>query len=233
MLDYRDVHLQLGGRPVLDGFDLRLEAGERVGILGPSGAGKSSLLKLIAGLLPAQGGQCRSDFRHAVLVFQEPRLLPWCRVGENLEIPLRAIGHDAAAARRLALDWLQRVGLEQYAQAWPGQLSGGMAQRVALARAFAVQPDLLLLDEPFSALDPALRGALTQLCREGLEHTGATLLCVSHHPHELIELVDRCVLLDSGRGRCFGIAEPADAEARRATANNLQSVLMNLESSPS
>jgi NitT/TauT family transport system ATP-binding protein len=233
MLELREVNLTLSGRRVLDGFDLQLVAGERVGILGPSGAGKSSLLKLIAGLLRVQGGHYRNSFRHPVLVFQEPRLLPWCRVCENLEIPLRAVGHGAAQARRLALEWLERVGLSEHAQAWPGQLSGGMAQRVALARAFAVQPDLLLLDEPFSALDPALRDTLARLCREGLEHTGATLLCVSHHPHELIALVDRCVLLDNGRARCFDIAEPGDAEARRATANTLQTVLMNLESSPS
>lgn len=233
MLELRAVDLTLNGRRVLDGFDLQLAAGERVGILGPSGAGKSSLLKLVAGLLRVQGGHYRTTFRHPVLVFQEPRLLPWCRVSENLEIPLRAAGHGKRQARRLALEWLERVGLSDRALAWPGQLSGGMAQRVALARAFAVQPDLLLLDEPFSALDPALRDTLGRLCREGLEHTGATLLCVSHHPHELLELVDRCVLLDSGRARRFDIAEPGDAQARRDTADTLQTVLMNLESSPS
>jgi NitT/TauT family transport system ATP-binding protein len=199
--------------------------GERIGILGASGAGKSSILKLAAGLLNAQQGRLRNDFRHPVLVFQEPRLLPWCSVLENIEIPLRAARHSAADARRLALDWLQRVGLRDRDQAWPGQLSGGMAQRVALARAFALQPDLLMLDEPFSALDPGLRRSLAQSCEAGLKQTGAALLYVSHHPHELVELVDRCILLDGCRGHHYNID---DVQQRWQVAEALQRALTTL-----
>ncbi|HFH3236526.1 TPA: ABC transporter ATP-binding protein [Pseudomonas aeruginosa] len=196
MLDWRAVELALGERLVLAGASLSLRPGERVGILGRSGAGKSSLLRLAAGTLEARRGTVENRFRHAVLAFQEPRLLPWCRVAENLEIPLRAVGHQRQAARRLAREWLVRVGLADQERAWPNQLSGGMAQRVALARALAVEPDLLLLDEPFSALDPALRESLLALCRDWLERSGAALLCVSHHPAELVGLVERFVLVD-------------------------------------
>lgn len=209
MLDWRGVNLQLGGRTVLCELNLQLRPGERVGLLGGSGTGKSCLLKLAAGTLTAQHGSLSNGFRHAVLAFQEPRLLPWCRVAENLEIALRAAGREASVARCLAREWLARVGLGEFANAWPQQLSGGMAQRVALARALSVAPDLLLLDEPFSALDPALRGTLIELCRVWLKQSGAALLCVSHHPDELLPLVERFVLLQAGRLLAFDPAASA------------------------
>lgn len=222
MLELKQIGLQFGARQVLQDFDLQVRPGERIGILGASGAGKSSILKLAAGLLNAQQGSLRNDFCHSVLVFQEPRLLPWCSVLENIEIPLRAARHSAGDARRIALDWLQRVGLHDWKLTWPRQLSGGMAQRVALARAFALQPDLLLLDEPFSALDPGLRRSLTQLCEAGLKDTGAALLYVSHHPHELVELVDRCILLDGCHAQHYPID---DTQQRSQVAATLQRAL--------
>lgn len=209
MLDYTNLSLRRGARDVLAGFDLRLQAGERVGILGASGAGKSSVLKLAAGLLQPSGGMLRQSFRHPLLVFQEPRLLPWCSVVDNVALPLEAAGTRRTEAHTTALSWLERVGLQDQGRCWPRELSGGMAQRVALARAFALQPDLLLLDEPFSALDPGLRRALTQLCDVCLRDSGAALLYVSHHPHELVELVDRCVLLEHGKGRDYLIGAHA------------------------
>jgi len=207
MLEFDQLSLSLGGRDVLSRFDLRLQRGERVGVLGASGAGKSSILKLAAGLLRPTGGSLRNGFAHTVLVFQEPRLLPWCSVLENVTLPLRAAGARRADAEATARAWLTRVGLGERALAWPRELSGGMAQRVALARAFALQPDLLLLDEPFSALDPGLRRSLAQLCDDGARASGAALLYVSHHPHELVELVERCVLLEDGRGRDYLIGQ--------------------------
>src|SRR5690606_14760419 len=164
MLELRQVSLKFGSRSVLDGVDFRLAAGERVGVLGASGAGKSSLLKMAAGLLPATSGAMVNSYRHPLLVFQGPRLLPWRRLRENVEIPLLAAGCPKEQARDRADHWLGKVGLSGYHDAWPRELSGGMAQRAALARAFALQPDLLLLDEPFSALDPALRADLGALC---------------------------------------------------------------------
>jgi ABC-type nitrate/sulfonate/bicarbonate transport system ATPase subunit len=211
MLELSNIVLRRGRHHVLDGVALRIAPGERVGLVGPSGAGKSSMLKLVAGLLQPERGTCRNGFAHTCLVFQEPRLLPWRRVRDNLTIPLRAAGYDATQARAIADDWLTRVGLSGCADAWPGQLSGGMAQRVALARAFALSPDLLLLDEPFAALDPPLRRALGALCDDALARTGAALLCVSHHPDELAERVDRCLLLEHGRLRPHPLPDPRPA----------------------
>lgn len=211
MLEFSRVVLERAGQRVLDGVDLRIFPGQRVGLVGPSGAGKSSLLQLAAGLLAPASGAVGNTFARTCVAFQEPRLLPWRSVLENLRIPLRAAGHDDAQARRIAGRWLARVGLDARAQAWPRQLSGGMAQRVSLARAFALEPDLLLLDEPFGALDPALRQELGELCDAELARTGAALLCVSHHPQELARRVDRCLRLEHGHlhpcllpGACAG-----------------------------
>lgn len=209
MLEFDGVGLRYGAHGVFERLDLRLAAGERLGILGPSGIGKSTLLRLAAGLLAPQQGRIRNGFARTTMVFQEPRLLPWRSVRDNLELPLRAAGHGAAEARRLALHWLAQVELDQYALAWPGQLSGGMAQRVALARAFALRPSLLLLDEPFSALDGALRRRLGALCERMLRADGAALLYVSHHPQELLQLAPRCLSYEQGRWQLRATADAA------------------------
>ena len=227
MLELRGVSIDRGGRRIVDGVDLQLRPGEHLGLLGVSGSGKSSLLKLAAGLLvPSQGGY-RNDFAHPLLVFQEPRLLPWRRVRANVEIPLRAAGCGATEGRRRAGEWLERVGLGAQADAWPGQLSGGMAQRAALARAFALEPDLLLLDEPFSALDPGLRASLGEVCRSLLAQTRAALICVSHHPDELVGLVDRCALLDAGSLRRFDIDDRRPGQSRDQVAAALHAALVH------
>lgn len=193
MLELDQLGLRLGGRTVLQHIDLRLLPAERVGLIGPSGAGKSSLLRLACGLQKPSSGRLTNGFARTALLFQEPRLLPWRRVQDNLALPLVAAGLPAAQAARQALQWLEKVELDTaLAQAWPQQLSGGMAQRVALARALALQPDLLLLDEPFSALDPALRLRMAGLCMDSVARQGCALLCVSHHPQELAAMVTRC-----------------------------------------
>lgn len=199
MLEMRNLSLAFGPRTVFDDIHLEVRPGERIGVIGPSGAGKSSLLRVAAGLLKPDGGTCRNTFQCTRLVFQEPRLLPWRNVADNLDIALRAGGVAAGeiAARRDR--WLGRVGLADSAQAWPSELSGGMAQRAALARALALEPDLLLLDEPFSALDPALRADLGRLCAEQARATGAALICIGHQPWELAGLVDRIWRVADGR----------------------------------
>jgi NitT/TauT family transport system ATP-binding protein len=201
MLEMRDLHLSFGPRSVLDGIHLDVRPGERIGVIGPSGAGKSTLLRLAAGLLRPDSGTCRNSFLRTRLVFQDPRLLPWRSVAANLDIALRAGGVPAGeiAARRDR--WLARVGLSDAAHAWPGELSGGMAQRAALARALALEPDLLLLDEPFSALDPAMRADLGKLCADQARATGAALVCISHQPWELAGLVDRILHVAGGQVR--------------------------------
>ncbi len=177
---------------MLAGVDLTLQPGEFVAVLGRSGTGKSTLLRILAGLDPVFDGEVDVPERRAV-VFQEPRLLPWKRVIDNVRLGLeRADGRAAADA---ALD---EVGLAGHRRAWPKTLSGGEAQRVALARALVRQPDLVLLDEPFGALDALTRikmhALLQELCRR---HRPAVLL-VTHDVDEAILLADRVVVLDGG-----------------------------------
>ena len=229
MLELSHVQVLFGQKPVLQDLSFTLKAGQRLGVLGPSGEGKSTLLRLVAGLLKPDSGQLWSEFRHPVLVFQQPRLLPWRSVLDNVQIPLRAQGLSAAQAKERALYWLAQVELADVAQSWPGELSGGMAQRVALARAFALQPDLLLLDEPFSALDPALRNSLAQVCLRCLEETGAALLYVSHQPRELMRVADSCLLLQKGHGQLFEPASPGDTAAREQLADSLYAQLLSQE----
>jgi len=232
MLEMQALSLRYGDQAVLEDIDLRLAPGERVGLLGPSGAGKSSLLRLAAGLLPPSGGQLRNTFRCPVLMFQEPRLLPWRHALDNVALPLRAAGHAAARAEAIAHDWLARVGLDRAMRAWPGELSGGMAQRVSLARALALAPDLLLLDEPFSALDPALRLQLSACCHEEMAARKSALLCISHDPHELLGLVDRCVLVQHGRLTPIPLGGPIGSPQRTADADRLRALLLDTRAQP-
>lgn len=195
MLEFKNAGLSFGPRQVLKGIDLHVAPGGRYGLLGGSGSGKSSLLRMAAGITAPTSGSCVNAYRYPALLFQEPRLLPWRRVRENIEIPLRAMGLSKEEARQRSDEWIHKVDLKHAAEAWPGELSGGMAQRAALARAFALHPDLLLLDEPFSALDPALRASLSRLCVNYVEEHSAALICSSHHPQELVHMVDHCLLI--------------------------------------
>ena len=184
---------RFGERVVLDGVDLELGAGEFVAILGRSGTGKSTLLRILGGLDPEFTGVADVPERRS-FVFQEPRLLPWKRVVDNVRL-----GLPGSAGAKAARDALAEVGLTAHERAWPKTLSGGEAQRVALARALVRAPELLLLDEPFGALDALTRirmhALLQQLCRR---HRPAVLL-VTHDVDEAILLADRVVVLDDGR----------------------------------
>lgn len=232
MLEMQNLALRFGAQPVLAQVDLRLAAGERLGLVGPSGAGKSSLLRLAAGLLAPTQGTLRNTFRHPVLMFQEPRLLPWRNARDNVALPLRAAGRRAADAHATAEAWLARVGLDGAGSAWPAELSGGMAQRVSLARALALEPDLLLLDEPFSALDPALRRQLSACCHEEVARRGAALICISHDPHELLALVDRCVVVGQGRVAPVALSGPIGSPERAADAERLHAQLLDSRKQP-
>jgi sulfonate transport system ATP-binding protein len=187
------VGRRFGTRTVLAGLDLEVRQGEFVAILGRSGTGKSTLLRALAGLDPGIEGRISVPPRRAV-VFQDPRLLPWARVLDNVTLGLR--GPDATARGR---DALAEVGLEAHARDWPKTLSGGEAQRAALARALVREPQLLLLDEPFGALDALTRikmhALLQQLCAR---HRPAVLL-VTHDVDEAVLLADRVVVLSEGR----------------------------------
>jgi sulfonate transport system ATP-binding protein len=194
----RNVTRAFGGREVLRGLDISIAPGEFVALLGRSGTGKSTLLRILGGLDPDYGGDVLVPQRRAV-VFQEPRLLPWQRVLPNVAIGLKPTNqNERVRLRELSLSALGEVGLADHARAWPVTLSGGEAQRVALARALVREPQLMLLDEPFGALDALTRtrmhGLLQDLCAR---HHPAVLL-VTHDVDEAILLADRVLVLRDG-----------------------------------
>src|SRR6516164_8776061 len=179
---------RFGDRVVLDHLDLVIGDEELVVLLGPSGCGKSTLLRLLAGLDQPDGGTVEVPANRAI-VFQADRLLPWQRVFRNVALGLR--GADAAERARIAL---AEVGLAGRERAWPKELSGGEAQRVALARALVSEPELVLLDEPFAALDAITRLRMHDLLRELRSRHHAAMLLVTHDVDEAIALADRIVV---------------------------------------
>lgn len=197
--------------PVFQGIDLAVHAGEIVALLGPSGSGKSTLLRLLTGLAPPSDGQVLVHGRPldgvhpgAALVFQNFALFPWLTVLENVELGLKAQGVTAAGRRRRALAAIDLIGLDGFEEAYPKELSGGMMQRVGFARALVVEPELLCLDEPFSALDVLtaenLRGELLALWR-GRELGIQAIVIVTHSIEEAVYLADRAIILGKDPGR--------------------------------
>ena len=201
----RDAHRRFGRRSVLDGLDLDIHAGQFVALLGASGSGKTTLLRILAGLDVVDSGDVFVP-RVRTVVFQEPRLVQSKRVWRNV-----TIGRGrSAATRQAALAALAEVGLDSHADAWPATLSGGEAQRVALARALVREPQLLLLDEPFAALDALTRLNMQQLIANlCLRHRPAVLI-VTHDVEEALRLADRVVVLRSG-----GISLDVDVDLPR------------------
>ncbi|MBY8870281.1 ABC transporter ATP-binding protein [Micromonospora sp. PLK6-60] len=191
----RDLARGFGDRTVLDGLDLTIGAGEFVALLGRSGSGKSTLLRALAGLDGEVTGSGLVDVpANSSVVFQDARLLPWQRVLDNVVLGLR--GPDAAERGRAAL---AEVGLAGRDRAWPSELSGGEQQRVALARALVSEPELLLADEPFGALDALTRLRMHDLLRRLCDRHRPAVLLVTHDVDEAITLADRVLLLDAGR----------------------------------
>ncbi|MFI6870821.1 ABC transporter ATP-binding protein [Nocardia sp. NPDC050406] len=182
-----------GERQVLTGIDLEIQRGEFVALLGRSGSGKSTLLRALAGLDGEHTGELVVSGEVAV-AFQEPRLVPWKRVLANIALGLRH--SDPKRAARAALE---EVGLGERAEAWPLTLSGGEAQRASLARALVREPDLLLLDEPFSALDALTRITIHNLVRQLWTRYRPGVLLVTHDVDEALLLADRALVLGDGR----------------------------------
>lgn len=188
----RGLRRSYGRRVVIDGLDLTIARGEFVALLGESGCGKTTLLRTLAGLDPVDGGRIEAPARPAV-VFQEHRLLPWAPLWRNVGLGLRG-----ASGVRLAASALSEVGLSGRENDWPRSLSGGQAQRVALARALVRHPQLLLLDEPFAALDALTRIRMHGLVKELVARHRPGVLLVTHDVDEAIALADRVLVMRDG-----------------------------------
>jgi len=206
-----------GGRVVaLEGIDLLVDRREFVVFLGPSGCGKSTLLYLISGLERATSGSVRSGGAEVTgpgtdrgLIFQESSLFPWMSVGENVTFGLKLRGVAAHERRSMAADLLRKVGLGDAGDKRPDQLSGGMRQRAAMARALALRPEVLLLDEPFAALDVQTRSKMQDFLIDVWRDSGASMLFVTHHIDEAVALADRVVVFTARPGRIKSVV-PVD-----------------------
>ncbi|MFZ2870296.1 ABC transporter ATP-binding protein [Zavarzinia sp.] len=207
VIDIRGLAIVLGGNTILEDFDLTVEKGEFVAVVGASGVGKSTLLRIVAGLIPAAAGSVRvaaaaaPDRRPYAMVFQDARLLPWRRVTRNVEFGAEGLSLDRKSRRARAEAALSLVGLGSHGKRYPHQLSGGQRQRVAIARALAVEPEILLMDEPFGALDAITRASLQDELVRLWQETGKTIIFVTHDIEEAVYLADRVILLGGKPGR--------------------------------
>jgi len=211
--------------PVLRDINLNIRSGEALAIVGASGSGKTTLLRVLAGLEDPDAGEVLIDGKRTrgvgtdrAVIFQEPRLLPWLTVLDNVGFGLETQGLSRGAARERARRYVQLVGLQQFEGAYPRQLSGGMAQRVGIARALAVQPEILLLDEPLGALDAMTKIGMQQELARIWRDEDVTTVLVTHDLEEAIYLADRILILPREKGGEprlieIGLPRPRDRSA--------------------
>ena len=197
-----------GGIQALQSIRLTVRPGEFIGILGPSGCGKSTLMRILAGFMPPSSGEARMDDRiiqgpdwRRGVIFQEPTLYAWLDVRENIAFGLKMRKFPKEERQRLTKEYIELVGLTGFERSKPYELSGGMKQRVCLARALVNQPDVLLMDEPFGALDALTRRNMQKLTREIREKTGNTVLLVTHDVDEALCLATRILVMSARPGR--------------------------------
>ena len=192
MLKMNNVSFSFGKKNVLSNFSLELQRGEILAIMGPSGCGKTTLLGLIAGLHKPQSGNVENTFEKIAYAFQEPRLFPWLTVKENL---LAVINEKDNGALKKVEECLALVELDDSAEKYPAELSGGMKSRASLARALVYGGDLVLLDEPFAALDEELRNTLSTTIKDYLRVRGSAAVLVTHNREDAERIADRIVTL--------------------------------------
>ncbi len=247
-LSLRDVGLtyrtKRGPFPALGPMTLHCADGEFVAVLGPSGCGKSTLLKLASGLLPPTQGEIRlhdnlilGPRKDVGIVFQQPTLLPWKTVRENVLMPLRVLRTYRPSDQEKASRLLATVGLERFADNYPHELSGGMQQRVGIARSLIHEPKLLLMDEPFAALDALTREQMTLELQSIWQRTGQLVLFITHSIPEAVILADRVIVLSAGPGRIIheekvSIPRPRGLESMATaeftdTCNRLRQLLVH------
>lgn len=236
LIRFQDVGVTFGQRPILESIDLDIAQGEFVCVVGPSGCGKTTLLRLLAGLVRPSSGRVLYDGqqltgprRDLAILFQDytKALLPWRTVYGNVALSREAMKTPRRERRAIVMDLLERVGLADHAEKYPSQLSGGMQQRVQIARCLAQEPAVLLMDEPFGALDAMTRQRLQDEMQQLVAATGTTVFFVTHDLEEAIYLGDRVIGLwpDPGRiARTFeiGLARPRDQLATREDSEFLR-----------
>ena len=193
MLKLEEISVRFGEKRVLDRCSLRLGKGERVALMGPSGCGKTTLARTALFLQKPDSGTVSCGFARVAAVFQEPRLLPWMTAAENVNLVLS----DSDRTMEDARAWLERLELGDAAALYPSELSGGMRQRVSIARALAVKPELLIMDEPFKAMDEALKDRVLRVTAEALGD--AALLLITHSEREAMTLGCRALRYRDGR----------------------------------
>lgn len=215
MLKLDAIQHWYGRTLVVDGVTAEVSPGTVLTLVGPSGCGKTTLLNIAAGLVTPTAGSIENGFARSACVFQEPRLLPWRTLRDNIGFGMKALGHDARERAAVAERLVERLGLAGSSDRYPRQLSGGMRQRAALGRALAVEPDLLLLDEPFSALDIGLRRELQGLLLDLLADRNTAALFVTHDLAEALLLSDEVIVLSPTPGRVAHRLRPARPRGQR------------------
>lgn len=221
-----------GHTPVFQGLNLAIEKGEFVTLVGVSGAGKSTLLRVIADLIPPFEGSVQVDAANTVerrpiaMVFQAANLMPWRRVGDNITLGLEGLEVSEVTKNQRVAQTLELIGLSEMADRWPYQLSGGQRQRIGIARALAVDPEILLMDEPFGALDAITRTALQDELLRIWRETGKSVLFVTHDIEEAAYLGDRVLLLG---GKPAGIVKEYPVKTPRTKRRESKAFLNLVE----
>jgi len=215
---------------VLDGISFNVREGEFVSIVGASGCGKTTLLNIIAGLMHPDEGEVAvrghpviGVSRKVDYTFQQPSLLPWRTILANVELGLELRGVSESERRRIATELLQQVGLGEFANVYPHQLSGGMAKRAEIVRVLAIDPELLLMDEPFGALDAQTKIHMQDLLLDLMQRIRKTVIFITHDLEEAVVLSDRVVTMSAGPGRIkrqhsIGLGRPRDSRRARLDA---------------
>jgi ABC-type nitrate/sulfonate/bicarbonate transport system ATPase subunit len=191
MIKFQDVSKSFNKLQVFRDISFEIKAHEVVAVQGSSGSGKTTLLRLIAGILKPDSGTIQVHSNRVGFIFQDHRLLPWRTAVENIALVLKARGTEPSKAHDTACLWMDRMGLKGFYDYYPSQLSGGMVQRISIARAFSIQPDVILMDEPFSSLDADLAESLLRETKQILSESKVTAVYVTHRRLEVLRIADR------------------------------------------